>query len=195
MSKGSPSEIYKRFTDRGVFPHQLAFTLLFPVRNIFLSPKQLISRLQLKRDSHVLEVGPGPGYFSTHIAGVVNEGKLVLADIQQEMLNKARKRVLRKKLNNVEFYLCNGDTFRLPDESFDVIFLVTVIGEIENKNVYIKEFHRLLKEGGLLSISELKGDPDKMTTSELKDLLKDSGLIFDDLFGNKDNFTINFRKK
>lgn len=173
----------------------MAFTLLIPARNLFLSPKQLISRLDLKKDSEVLEVGPGPGYFSTHIAKVLTEGRLVLADIQQEMLEKAKKRIQRKLISNVEFYLCNGENFLLPDESFDVVFLVTVIGEIENKNAYIREFHRMLKTGGILSISELRGDPDKMTISEVKELLAGSGFVFDKLFGNENNYTINFRKE
>jgi len=91
MSKRSGSEIYNRLVKKGVFPYQMAFTLLIPARNMFLSPKQLISRLDLKKDSEVLEVGPGPGYFSIHIAKVLTEGRLVLADIQQEMLEKQRK--------------------------------------------------------------------------------------------------------
>ena len=195
MIKVSISDIINRLVKKGVFPHQLAFTLLIPVRNLFLSPKQLISRLPLKKNSRVLEVGPGPGYFSIHIAKVLTEGSLVLADIQQEMLDKAKKRILRRNISNVEFYLCNGDNFQLPDESFDVIFLVTVIGEIENKNAYIKEFHRLLKTGGILSISELKGDPDKLTIGEAKELLNDSGFLFDTLYGNEDNYTLNYKKK
>jgi ubiquinone/menaquinone biosynthesis C-methylase UbiE len=195
MGKKSTSEIYDRFAKKGVFPPQMAFTLLIPARNLILSPEQLISRLNLRSDSNVLEVGPGPGYFSTHIARALTEGRLVLADIQQEMLEKAKKRILRKKISNVEFYLCNGDNFLLPDESFDVIFLVTVIGEIENKNAYIKEFHRMLKSGGILSISELRGDPDKLTIYEVKELLADSGFVFEKLLGNEKNYTINFKKE
>lgn len=195
MGKKPTSEIYERFAKKGVFPPQMAFTLLIPARNLILSPKKLISRLDLKRDSNVLEVGPGPGYFSTHVAKAVTEGRLVLADIQQEMLDKAKKRILRKKISNVGFYLCNGDNFLLPDESFDVIFLVTVIGEIENRNAYIKEFHRMLKCGGILSISELRGDPDKLTIAEVKELVADSGFVFDKLFGNENNYTINFKKE
>jgi ubiquinone/menaquinone biosynthesis C-methylase UbiE len=195
MGKKSTSEIYDRFAKKGVFPPQMAFTLLIPARNLILSPEQLISRLNLRSDSNVLEVGPGPGYFSTHIARALTEGRLVLADIQQEMLEKAKKRILRKKISNVEFYLCNGDNFLLPDESFDVIFLFTVIGEIENKNAYIKEFHRMLKSGGILSISELRGDPDKLTIYEVKELLADSGFVFEKLLGNEKNYTINFKKE
>lgn len=195
MENKPSSDVISRFTKKGIFPHQFAFTLLIPLRNIFLSPKQLISRLELQKDSHVLEVGPGPGYFSTRIAKVIPAGKLVLADIQQEMLDKARKRISAKGFSNVDYYLCDGDKFNLSDQSFDVIFMVTVIGEIENKDAYIREFCRMLKKGGILSFSESRGDPDKMTTEELKDLVKDHGFTFDKVFGNENNFTINFRKK
>jgi ubiquinone/menaquinone biosynthesis C-methylase UbiE len=195
MTDKQSSKVFKRFASKGIFPHQMAFTLLIPLRNIFLSPMQLISRLGLKEDFQVLEVGPGPGYFSTRIAKVLTKGKLVLADIQQEMLDKAKKRIEKRKFSNVYFYLCDGIKFQLPDESFDVIFLITVIGEVENKYNYVREFHRLLKNGGLLSISELRGDPDKMTPAEIKELVQDTGFVYDNIFGNENNYTINFRKK
>jgi ubiquinone/menaquinone biosynthesis C-methylase UbiE len=196
MTHDKPSaDLIKRFASKGVFPHQMAFTLLIPMRNIFLSPKQLIRRLDLKENHDVLEVGPGPGYFSTKIAGILTTGRLTLADIQQEMLDKARKRIDRKGITNVDYYLCDGNKFILPDESYDIIFLVTVIGEIENKVNYINEFYRLLKSNGLLSISELKGDPDKMTPQEIKELVKNAGFTFEKIFGTSNNYTINFRKQ
>ena len=64
------SRIIKNFGSKGVFPYQFAFTLLIPLRNIFLSPKKLISRLELKEDSIVLEIGPGPGYFSLKLPSI-----------------------------------------------------------------------------------------------------------------------------
>ncbi len=42
--------IFNRTVKKGVFPHQLAFTLLIPLRNIFLSPRKLIKRLELEED-------------------------------------------------------------------------------------------------------------------------------------------------
>lgn len=45
----SPS--YKNsFAGKGVFPPQYAFTLLLPLRNLFLSPRKLIQRLHLADD-------------------------------------------------------------------------------------------------------------------------------------------------
>ncbi|RKD89876.1 methyltransferase family protein [Mangrovibacterium diazotrophicum] len=152
-------------------------------------------RLELKEDSSVLEVGPGPGYFSIPIAKRLQTGRLVLADIQQEMLEYARKRIQKKRIENVDYYLCDGKKIDLQDESFDRIFMVTVIGEIENKQDYIREFYRLMKKDGIISISELAGDPDKLTISEVKDLFENSGFEFYKIYGNDKNYTINFVKK
>jgi len=185
----------KSFAGKGLFPPKYAYTLLLPVRNIFISPRKLITRLDLKNNSTVLEVGPGPGYFSAKVAGAIPKGKLYLADIQQEMLDYARKRLTKKKISNVEYHLCNGKTLAFNDSMFDVIFLVTVLGEIENKQQYIKEFSRILRKGGLLSVSEQAGDPDKMEPAEIDNLLHDSGFKFDRIFGTKRNYTVNYRKE
>jgi ubiquinone/menaquinone biosynthesis C-methylase UbiE len=186
--------VAKRFASKGVFPHQMAFTLLIPLRKIFLSPKQLAERLELKEDHNVLEIGPGPGFFSIKIAQKVNRGKLVLADIQKEMLEKSKKRIDKKGLKNVEYKLCDGNSLDFPDETFDRIFMVTVIGEVENKDNYLKEIFRILKPGGILSISELAGDPDKLSMEELKELVIPYGLKLHKNFGNKKNYTMNFIK-
>ena len=141
-----------------------------------------------------MEIGSGPGYFSIKIAESISKGKLILADIQQKMLDYAKKRIDKKGLKNVEYYLCDGKTLQFPDNSFDRIFMVTVIGEVENKEEYMKEFYRILKNDGILSISELAGDPDKMTIEDIKVLAENSGFKFYKIYGNKKNFTINFKK-
>ena len=189
----SDKNVLNRLASKGVFPYQWAFTLLCPLRNVFLSPKKLICRLGIKDDSHVLEVGPGPGYFSVPIARMLTHGTLTLADIQPEMLDYARKRLTKAKLSNVTYHVCNGSRFDLPDACFDVIFFVTVIGEVENKDDYFREFRRLLKPDGILSFSELWGDPDKMTTHEIRSLAEQVGFVFDRQYGSEWNYTINFR--
>jgi len=180
---------------KGIFPHRCAFTLLIPLRNVFLSPRQVIDRLELKNDMAVLEVGPGPGYFSVKVAPALTKGRLVIADIQPEMLRLAEKRLKKREIANVESHLCNGMTFDFQDESFDRIFMVAVLGEVENKASYMAEFHRHLKRNGILSISELAGDPDKMTVQSLKELGANFGLSFYKHYGNRWNYTVNFLKE
>ena len=65
----------------------------------------LIKRLDVKEHHKVLEIGPGPGYFSTHVAKKLKRGRLVLLDIQQEMLDYSKKRLDKRKIANVEYKL------------------------------------------------------------------------------------------
>jgi ubiquinone/menaquinone biosynthesis C-methylase UbiE len=189
----SSKKVVQRLVAKGVYPYQWAFMLLCPLRNIFLSPRRLCERLAIKEDFHVLEVGAGPGYFSRTIASKLTSGRLTLADIQPEMLDTAKKRLTKSGLTNVDYHLCDGDRFDLPDGGFDVIFLVTVIGEVQNQEAYLCEFHRLLKPGGLLSFSEQAGDPDKLSTKEVRAQAECAGFVFDKQYGSEWNYTINFR--
>lgn len=192
--KNNNPEVLKRFVSKGVFPYQYAFTLLIPFRNIFLSPKQLVERLRLKENFTVLEIGPGPGYFSIKIAKELSKGKLVLADIQQKMLDYAKKRIEKKGLENVEYKLCDGNTLDFEKNYFDRVFMVTVIGEIENKEIYLNEIYRILKKDGILSISELAGDPDRIEKEDLIELIEPKGFSLIDKFGSHKNYTLNFIK-
>ncbi len=117
-----------------------------------------------------------------------------MSDIQQEMLDYAQKRLADREIHNVELHLCNGFDFPFENNKFDVIYMVTVLGEIENKKEYAQEFFRLLRPEGILSISEQFGDADKMSVDEIKVLFCTHGFVLDRFYGTKYNFTINFRK-
>ena len=85
--------IWQGLTQKGkIFPHQLAFTLLIPLRNWALSPQQIVQRLHLAPYHRILEVGCGAGYFSPTLAQSVSQGRLVAEDIQAEMLAYTEKR-------------------------------------------------------------------------------------------------------
>ncbi len=187
-------QYHNSFSGKGVFPPKYAFTLLIPFRNIFLSPKRLIQRLELQENHTVLEIGPGPGYFSLPVSRILKKGKLVLLDIQQEMLDMARRRLEKRKITNVEYKLCSGESIALESKSFDRVFMVTVIGEIDNKDLYLKEINRILKDDGMLSISELAGDPDKISQNDLQSLVTKYGFQVNTIYGNKRNYTMNFTK-
>ena len=76
---------------RGVYPQELAFLLDNPLRHFILSPRQLADILRRPVNAAVLEIGPGPGYFSVDVARRIPNGHLVLLDIQHEMLIKSRR--------------------------------------------------------------------------------------------------------
>ncbi len=86
-------ETFKHAFARGTFPHEMSFILEWRWRNWLLSPEDLVKRLPLKKDSRVLEVGSGSGFYSVAVAKAIPEGKLELLDLQTEMLEKARLKI------------------------------------------------------------------------------------------------------
>ena len=100
MATNDWRDILRRLTGRGTYPHQFAFLLLNPLRGLILRPRTLVTRLHLRDHFRVLELGPGPGYFSAAVARAVPRGNLVLIDIQREMLEKARRRLSRARVPN-----------------------------------------------------------------------------------------------
>ncbi len=190
------------FSGKGVFPARMAFTLLFPLRSWIFSPAELIASLNLRQDMTVLEVGPGPGYFSIPLAKSLRLGRLILADIQPAMLAIAHKR-LDKALGrepgdshaDITYHHCDGYTFPMPDQSVDRIVLVTVLGEVKNRDEYLREFHRLLNEDGVLSLTEMVGDPDRLSVATVTALGEAAGFAVDRLVKRRLSYTINLRKK
>ncbi len=175
-------------------PPNHASHLLNPLRKLILSPKKLVTRLDLQPDAKVMELGPGPGYFSLEVARSIPQGVLTLVDIQPKMLEMARKRVDKAELTNVNFVQGDAAALPLPNECLDVVFMVAVLGEIPDKARCLQEIHRVLQEQGLLSITEQPGDPDFIPMSDLLKLTENAGFRLARSFGRSRNYTINLRK-
>ncbi len=184
----------ERFEGRGLFPHQYLDFLLHPGRRATLSPETLANRLDLRGDSAVLEVGPGPGYFSLEMARRTPKGTLVLLDIQREMLDRVRSRLVEAGHANFETHLASAEQFPYVDDCFDVVFMVAVLGEVPRPERCCAEASRVLRPGALFSVTEQTGDPDFLTKEEIRSLASGAGFIADKEFGTDENFTISFRK-
>ncbi|MCD8352659.1 MAG: class I SAM-dependent methyltransferase [Planctomycetaceae bacterium] len=190
------------FSGKGIFPARMAFTLLFPLRRWIFSPAELLASLDLREDMAVLEVGPGPGYFSIPLMKSLRKGRLILADIQPEMLAIAKRRLDTALVRDgnathadVAYHRCDGYTFPFPDHSIDRIVLVTVLGEVKHQDEYLHEFHRLLKDDGVLSLTEMVGDPDRLSIATVTALGEATGFGVDRLFKRRLSYTMNMRKK
>src|ERR1700731_3563526 len=111
------------------FPHQATFILDNPIRRVWMKPGRIIDGVGLTGTEHVLEIGPGPGFFSVEIARRLTDGRLELFDIHPEMLAKARHQLERAGLSDVGFTVGQaGDGLPFPDNAFDIAFLSAVIG-------------------------------------------------------------------
>jgi ubiquinone/menaquinone biosynthesis C-methylase UbiE len=177
------------------FPHQMSFILELPLRRLLITPSQLADRLHLKQDSRVLEVGCGSGVFSVEVARRVPNGHLELFDLQAEMLERARRKIEAAGLAKVVGYT-QGDARQLafPRDSFDVAFLVAVLGEVPEPHECLRALNRVLRPGGLLSITEHLPDPDFSSLSTLRALVEREGFALAERFGPPWSYTANFRR-
>lgn len=179
---------------RGVFPHELAFLIDNPVRKLLLSPAQLAARLPLTNAARVLEVGAGSGFYSVEVVRQIPHGHHVLLDLQPEMLVKAKRKLAAEGLNNVGNIVADAGAFPFKENTFDVIYLITVFGEIATQQLFLTEARCVLKPGGTLSISEHYPDPDFSSFKKVKLLVEKEGFEFSTRYGAAWNYTANFSK-
>lgn len=127
----------------------------------------------------ILEVGPGTGYYSLDVAEWISPGgQLELFDLQQEMLDHTLRRARERRISNIA--TTQGDARRLPfpDDAFDAVFLVAVLGEIPDPGAAVTEFARVLKPAGRLVVGELFGDPHWVSPKRLRRHGEEAGLTF-----------------
>ncbi len=182
---------WARVAGKGVYPVEHAWMLLLPLRRLICPPGMLIRRMGATRADRVLEIGSGPGYFSPAVARAC--AHLTLFDFQDGMLDIAERRLTRRHLTN--YSRQQGDAKALPfaDGAFDLAFLVTVLGEVGDMDAALRVAARVLKPGGRLSVTEIKGDPDFVPRGELKQRAAKAGLAFEKSFGPRFYYTANFR--
>lgn len=121
---------------------------------------RLREALEPRDGERILEVGPGTGYYAVPVAEWIGpDGRLDVFDLQQEMLDHTLREAGRCGVENV--HAEQGDATSLPyeDASFDGAYLVTVLGEIPDRDAALRELRRVLKPGGRLVVGEIALDP------------------------------------
>jgi ubiquinone/menaquinone biosynthesis C-methylase UbiE len=133
------------------FPERLAFLLNNPIRKGFNPPGRLISKLDITRSDVAIDFGCGAGFFTIPLAKVA--AKTIAIDASSRMLEKTA-RYAKKNNVSVELLKSDGTEIKLRDGSVDLILLVHVFHEVEQKSRVLKEFLRVLRAAGRLVIVE-----------------------------------------
>jgi arsenite methyltransferase len=169
--------------------------------------KRLIERLAIRAGERVLDVGSGTGLLAAYVAELVGaEGSVVAVDPLALRIEIAQ----RKARPNLRFAVDDAyDLSAFAEGSFDVIYLNAVFHWFDDKRAPLRNFLRLLAPGGRLGIStgsreakntlhEIRrevlsrptfrehgqpdrGLPNRVSPSELTDLLRDAGFLLDSL--------------
>ena len=185
--------IRERYGRGGPIPVSQAGTLLHPLRGWLQPVRPILDKFGLERGATVLELGPGPGYFSVEAARIVGPGgRIICLDIQPGMLQMLAGRLEEASVTNA--YPLAGDATRLPlaAASVDAAFLVTVLGEIPDRPQALAELRRVLKPGGVLSLSESLTDPDYVFQASLRALCRAMGFRELSCSGERLGYTMTF---
>ena len=167
-------------------------------RKMVQPPAKLIERSGIKQGMKVLDLGCGSGAFTVDTArGVGENGKVYALDVEPKMLKQLEKKLAKPEnqdIKNIE--TINKSAYELPfDDNFlDVVYMVTVLREIPDKQRALKEVIRVLKPGGILAVTELLPDPDYVFKSQTIKLVGRTGFTLDKASGNLWNYTARFKK-
>ncbi len=125
-----------------------------PLRKLFQNPHKMLSPY-VKAGDTVLDVGCGMGYFTLSLARLVGaEGKVIAADLQEEMLAGLRRRAQRQGLlERIGFQLSEPDQIGVT-EPIDFALAFWMVHEVKRPDLFFGEICAYLREGGTCLVAE-----------------------------------------
>jgi SAM-dependent methyltransferase len=127
---------------------------------LFGTPEQVLDRAGVTPGLRVLEVGPGPGFFTVPLARRVADqehgggGSVTCVEIQPALVEMLQERLRATQTANVEVIQGDGRQMPLPANRFELVLLIDVLGETPDMPALFRECARVLKPGGMLAVTE-----------------------------------------
>jgi SAM-dependent methyltransferase len=155
----------------------------------------IVQHLELEPGMTVLDMGCGPGRVTLPVARRIGpRGRVVAMDIQEGMLRRAREKAHAENLRNIQFLQAGAGEGKLGQAEYDRVLLVTVLGEIPDREAAMREIHAALKPGGLLSVTEIIFDPHFQGRDTVLRLARAAGLCERSFHGNRLAYTLNLER-
>lgn len=135
------------------FHFRLMF-LSFTVRDFFVPPGRILSEAGIQPGFTVLDYGCGPGSFLIPLSELVGEsGRVYAADMHPLAIRRIENIASKRRLTNLVAIQTDCET-RLPDGSVDTVLLYDTFHTLTDPEKVLRELHRVLKRGGILSFSD-----------------------------------------
>lgn len=113
----------------------------------------------------VADIGAGEGYYTVRLARKVgNKGRVLAEDIIAATRDRLAERVERERLDNVSVKLGEPHNPKLPENSFDRIFLVNMYHEIQQPYSFLWHVRPSLKPGGQIVVVDNEKPTDQHGT-------------------------------
>lgn len=110
----------------------------------------------------VADIGSGAGYYTVRLsARVGSTGRVLAEDIDPEALRELGSRVERDRLDNVSIKLGTPEDPRLPNKSFDRVFMVHMYHEVSEPYAFLWHLRPSLKAGGRVIVVDVDRPTDQ----------------------------------
>jgi ubiquinone/menaquinone biosynthesis C-methylase UbiE len=110
---------------------------------------QVMAKSGIRPGMTVADIGAGEGYYTIRLAQRVGkDGRVLAEDIQKDVRDALAERVARERLDNVSVRLGTPSDPKLPDNSFDRVFMVHMYHEIEQPYEFLWRMRPSLRAGG-----------------------------------------------
>jgi len=108
-----------------------------------------IQRMGIKPGDRVLEVGVGTGI---NAALYPRDCSVTGIDLSAPMLEKARDRIARKGVRNVQVMQMDAADLKFADNTFDIVYAPYVISVVPDPVAVTREMRRVCRPGGRIII-------------------------------------------
>jgi len=147
-----------------------------PYMRWILSTEETLKRARLEEGMSVLDLGCGSGRLTEGILSRIGpRGKLICQDLQKGMLNKL---LARFASHDPRLTIMEGpfEDLDFGGQRFDRILMVMVLGEITDREKAFSRIKTILKDDGLVSISEVFPDPHYQSARKVRSFIKIVGM-------------------
>ncbi len=115
-----------------------------------------VKKCAVQPNQSILDLAGGTGDISLQLASILkNSGKIILADINPNMLSKGRERVINAgRIAAISCMQLNAEALPFANNSFDRIIIAFGLRNVTHKENALSEMYRVLKPGGRVVILE-----------------------------------------
>ena len=178
-------------------------------REVFISRRRIVDRLDLSPGMTVADVGAGTGIFlEPFVKAVGDDGKVLAVDISSKLIEYMDRRIRENGWTQVETVTSGERDVALPPGSVDLVFTCDTYHHFEYPRSMLASIHRALRPGGWLVVVDFDRVPGvsrewilghiRAGKDEVSSEITAAGFVLVDeleVEGLRENYVLRFRRR